>query len=142
MAKIVVGVDGSPASLQALERGLTQATLSQGTLDAVHVVDLAPAMLHLPKDVTVNTKELAAEASREVWEAADPLLRDTEVEVNRIGLMGTPGKALIDHCREVGADLLVVSTRGKGKVRGFLIGSTAKAVTADPPCDVLLVKPD
>jgi len=44
--------------------------------------------------------------------------------------------------RDLGADLLVVSRSGKRGWERFLLGSTAKAVAIDPPCEVVIVHPD
>jgi nucleotide-binding universal stress UspA family protein len=54
------------------------------------------------------------------------------------------GKAarLIRHvAEETEADLLVLGTRGQGRIARFFLGSTAHAFAENPPCDVLFLTP-
>jgi len=44
--------------------------------------------------------------------------------------------------KELGADLLVVSRSGKRGWERFLLGSTAKALAIDPPCELVIVHPE
>ena len=50
--------------------------------------------------------------------------------------------ALMDHVAKVGADLVVLGTRGKSGLRELLIGTTAEKIVQYAPCSILAVKPD
>ncbi|MDP9494526.1 MAG: universal stress protein [Actinomycetota bacterium] len=140
MGIIVVGIDGSESSLRALAKAIEEAKLRQADLHVLHATDLSPALLHLPDDVTVDTRELATEETTKVWEAARPFLENAGVEVVRVDREGTPGRALVDYSSEIGADLVVVGTRGRGRVKGLLLGSTAEDVVNRGSSDMLLVR--
>jgi nucleotide-binding universal stress UspA family protein len=140
MGHIVVGIDGSEPSLRALARAIEEATLRRADLHVLHATDLSPALLHLPDEVTIDTRDLATEQRTKVWEAAQPLLEDVGVDVVRVNGEGSPGRALIDYSAEIGAELMVVGTRGRGRVKGFLLGSTAEDVVNRGGCDMLLVR--
>ena len=140
MGHIVVGVDGSEESLRALTKAIDEAVLRRADLHVLHAVDLSPALLHLPHDVTVDTRDLANEKRTKVWTAAQPLLENAGLEVVRVDREGRPGQALVEYCAEIGAELLVVGTRGRGRVKGFLLGSTAQDVVNRGGCDMLLVR--
>lgn len=140
MGRIVVGIDGSEPSLRALARAIEEAVLRKTDLHVLHAVDLTPAMLHLPDDVTVDTRDLATEQRTKVWEAAQPLLEDAGLEVVWVDSEGPPGRSLVDYCAEIGADLVVVGTRGRGRVKSLLLGSTALDVVNSGTCDLLLVR--
>ena len=140
MGHIVVGIDGSEPSLRALAKAIEEAKLRGADLHVLHAIDLSPAVLHLPDDVTIDSRDLAAEQRTKVWEAAQPLLEEAGVDVVRVDGEGSPGKALVDYSAEIGAELVVVGTRGRGRVKGLLLGSTAEDVVNRGGCDMLLVR--
>ena len=51
---------------------------------------------------------------------------------------GDPAEALITAAKD--ADLLVLGTRGRTRLAGFLLGSVSSRCAAAAPCPVLLVK--
>jgi nucleotide-binding universal stress UspA family protein len=67
-------------------------------------------------------------------------LEDAGVDVVRVDGEGSPGRALIDYSAEIGAELVVVGTRGRGRVKSLLLGSTAEDVVNSGSCDMLLVR--
>lgn len=140
MGHIVVGIDGSEPSLRALAEAIEEARLRGADLHVLHATDLSPALLHLRDDVTIDTRDLAADQGAKVWEAAQPFLGEAEVEVVRVDAEGSPGRALVDYSAEIGAELVVVGTRGRGRVKGLLLGSTAEDVVNRGGCDMLLVR--
>jgi nucleotide-binding universal stress UspA family protein len=134
---IVVGFDGSDHSILALERAVAEAELRTAPLHVVHVVDVSPAILHLPG----NIESEIVEATREsVWSKADEILAASAAETERIDLDGYAGDVLVDYCEEVGATLLVVGTRGRGRLAAGLLGSTSRVAVEHATCDVLVVR--
>ena len=140
MGHIVVGIDGSDPSLRALAKAIDEARLRGADLHILHAIDLSPALLHLPDDVTVDTRDMANEQRSVVWQSAQPLLEDAGLAVVRVDREGSPGRALVDYCAEIEAELVVVGTRGLGWVKKLLLGSTAQDVVHSGTCDLLLVR--
>jgi len=134
---IVVGVDGSPSSGEALEWAVAEARLTGATIDAVYVWDPAPI-------VTSNMSDGELDALRKAAGA-----RATEI-VRRLGhgehgvtivprmLMGNVAQALLDASED--ADLLVVGSRGLGGLRGMLLGSVGHHCAAHSRCPVVIVR--
>ena len=91
---VVVGYDGSEQGDLALQRAIEEARLRGAELHVVHVVDISPAVLHLPKSQTVNTADIAAFRHQQVWEKAAPLV-DSVSPVKRVDLEGQPADALV-----------------------------------------------
>jgi nucleotide-binding universal stress UspA family protein len=137
---VVVGVDGSAQSLQAVELALEEAGLRGVPLHVVHCADITPAVLHLSGGVNVNTKDLADRQHQEVWELAAPVLDDTEVDVIKVELSGYPADELVRHAEDNDALLVVVGTRGRGRVASAVLGSTSMRVLEHAPCPVLVAK--
>jgi nucleotide-binding universal stress UspA family protein len=53
---------------------------------------------------------------------------------------GRAGDAILDTAREIGADLIITGSRGRGPVRSMLLGSAAAEVAANAPCPVLVAR--
>lgn len=127
--RVVVGIDGSPASEAALAFAFEEASRHGWSLTAVHAWDVpAYDLLVVPNapipvplsDVADDEIRLAAEALAG-FEADYP---DVEVEQRLIR------SAAVDALLEIAKDaaLLVVGTRGHGQVVGALLGSVSNAV--------------
>jgi nucleotide-binding universal stress UspA family protein len=138
---VVVGVDGSDHSLIALTKAREEAAVRGDMLHVVHVTDFTPAVLHLSDGVTVHTSDLAAARRQEVWSKVDELLGEADEGVHRIDRDGYPADVLVDYCEEVGAELLVLGTRGRGRLASTLLGSTSLRALEHARCDVLVAKP-
>jgi nucleotide-binding universal stress UspA family protein len=83
-----------------------------------------------------------AEAEREaVWNHVAPHLASLDIEVEQVDLEGYPPDTLVDYVQNVGADLLVVGSRGRGELAALILGSTSHRAVHLAPCDVLVVKP-
>ncbi|MGH3651278.1 MAG: universal stress protein [Acidimicrobiia bacterium] len=137
---VVVGVDGSPESLRAVEVGMEQARLRGASLHVVHCADVTPATLHLKGGVTTSTRDIANQQHQDVWDKVKPGLDSTDLEVTTVELIGYPADELADHCAETGAVLLVLGTRGRGRIKTAMLGSTSMRALEHAPSDVLIAK--
>jgi nucleotide-binding universal stress UspA family protein len=133
--RIVVGVDGSPSSLTALEWAIGQAALTGASVEAVtswHV----PVAAGGYSIVDATDWRANAEAIQDV--AIQEVLGDEAVTVVRRVVQGHPVDVLLHAA--AGADLLVVGSRGHGGFAGMLLGSVSQHVVAHAPCVVVVVK--
>jgi universal stress protein A len=137
MAKrILVGVDFSTASRQALARARSWAEVAQAPLIAVHVLHppapmLPEAQIALPDPAWLKELEDHARAQLEGWIADIP---GASVQV----VWGSPAEELV---KQADADcLLVVAQRGHSALERLIFGSTAAKVVKHAPCDVLVVR--
>ena len=139
--KIVVGVDESEMSKQALTRALELTEMSGGTLDVVHCAYVPAAVMAAMSGVAVGMDEMISGGRRAVWQALEPVLEGASDRVHTVDLEGYPSDMIIQHAAEVSADLIVVGTRGRGPMASMLLGSTSHRVVNHAPCDVLVVRP-
>ncbi len=133
---VLVGVDFSNASRQALARGRAIAERLEVPLTALHVLYLSPPLmpevqLPLPDPEWTLGMERQALEQLEKWidgfADADALIR-----------WGSPAEELV-----AAADpdtLLVVAQVGHSALERLLFGSTAARVVRHAPCDVLVVR--
>ncbi len=163
MARIVVGVDGSPGARRALEWAAGEARLRGAVLQVVHAYQArhlaAPfyfpsqhAMPPTTEDVAQEPAQLEMAATlrdraefEEVYRSrAERLLdillgeQDGDVEVQRTVVEDRhPAEALVSLA--VDADLLVVGSRGLGGFTELLLGSVSHAAVLHAVCPVVVV---
>lgn len=138
MERIVVGVDGSPASVDALCFAIDEARLRGARLVVVYAYRF-PVLTMLPLAPKPPTPEELAEGAdallaRALADAGDP----QDVNVERLAIEGHPAEVLVDVA--AGATLLVVAARGVGGFRGSLLGSVSQQCAQHAPCPVTIVR--
>ncbi|MFE7750078.1 universal stress protein [Streptomyces sp. NPDC057428] len=138
MGRIVVGVDGSDASLKALRWAVRQAELTGDTVEAVNsweypATSWASMMPGMPEDF--DPQAVATVALDEALEEA--LGAEAAAAIERIVVIGNPAQSLLD--RSEGANLLVVGARGYSGFKAKLLGSVSLHVTQHAACPVTVV---
>ncbi|MFG2758060.1 universal stress protein [Streptomyces wuyuanensis] len=135
---VVLGVEGSPASENAAEFALGEASLRRVALTALHVTEPAPspARQHPPFGDPEPTTA-PDEVEHPLWEALAKH-RKGSVPVDRRVVRGTTEDVLLEASRT--AQLLVVGAHGHGGLMGLLLGSVSQAVLRDAHCPVAVVR--
>lgn len=135
---IVVGVDGSEASKDAVRWAAHQAELTGAALHAVMVWH-PPVSAHAALVPASMEQEWAA-GSRQVLEQVlvDTLGEGTPVPVHSSVVRGHPATELLAAART--AALLVVGGRGHGAFTGMLLGSVSQRCASHAPCPVVIVR--
>jgi nucleotide-binding universal stress UspA family protein len=143
MEGIVVGVDGSDASREALRWAIEEGRLRQAPVVAVH--GWLPPVLPLPADATVlpppDLPGLVAQtedaAQRLVERVAEEVAGgQSDVDVRPVALEGPAASVLV--AAAAGAELVVVGSRGLGGFRTLLLGSVSHHVAQHAPCPVVI----
>jgi nucleotide-binding universal stress UspA family protein len=135
--RIVVGVDGSSSSEEALRWALGQARRTGQPVEAV-----------ISWSIPVSFGDGAGVLMTIDWEGeATSTLKDTVAKavdspdadrVSQRVVMGPPAQVLLDAAAD--ADLLVVGSRGRGGFTGMLLGSVSQHVVARAACPVVVVR--
>ncbi|WBB52329.1 universal stress protein [Verrucosispora sp. WMMD573] len=125
---VVVGVDGSELSREAVRFAFEEAAWRGSELVAVHAW-LYPTPAG-PGDILPLVYDLDAFRDEEERVLAEAVAgwseRYPEVPVRRRLVRGSPGRALVEESRT--AQLVVVGARGRGALGGLLLGSVSHAV--------------
>lgn len=145
---IVVGVDGSSASQEALRWGADEARLREARLVAVFAWTFVPpapmaepGMIPMPAMDFPGQLEAERNAAEEEFRSAVAeafAQSPAPVEVERKLVEGDPAEVLEAEARQ--ADLLVVGSRGRSGIAAALLGSVSKHVVDHAPCPVVVVK--
>lgn len=143
MARIVVGVDGSPEAEQALRWAAKEARLRDATLEVVYAYDANLGVGVIGAALGTDTR-----LSVQARVAANQLLEDALANVSDVaaGLRveaeaaaGAAAGVLVGRAR--GADLLVVGSRGRGGFTGLLLGSVSHQAVHHAECPVAVIRP-
>lgn len=141
MARILVPIDESELSTQALERALE--TYPDDEIVVLHVVDPVQA---------VYRAEGGGPSAAEEWiererDVADRLLaeaesvagaRDRDVRIETV--VGKPGRKIVEYAEERDVDHVVMGSHGRKGLPRFLLGSVAETVIRNSPVDVTVVR--
>ena len=139
MARIVVGIDASDPSLDALRWAIAEAGLRGAELELVHAFP-RPELVGMTMVVTLpSDDELRAASEQVLAEALERVGGAGDVPVTRRVGTGGPASVLVEAAE--GADLLVVGARGLGGFKGLLLGSVTQQVIAHAPCPVVVITP-
>ncbi|MFB4298572.1 universal stress protein [Actinomadura sp. NTSP31] len=140
-ARIVVGVDGSPAGEAALRFALEEARLHRVVVTVV-CAWWDPAVLPGPERLPFTDPEALKEQAKERFAGTvAPCLADyPDVSVERRFVMERAQRVLVDNARE--ASLLVVGDRGIGSSPRTLLGAVVRAVLHEAPAPVAVVPED
>jgi nucleotide-binding universal stress UspA family protein len=137
--RIIVGVDGSPSSVAAVEWAAHQAELSGAVLVAVMTWEWPTSYgwsLPIPSGYDPeHDSEKWLETTLEKVRADHPT-----ITVESKVLEGHPAPLLVKASE--GAELLVVGSRGHGEFAGMLIGSVSEHCAANAHCPVLVYRAD
>jgi nucleotide-binding universal stress UspA family protein len=132
--RIVVGVDGSPDSLDALAWAAHEARIRDANLEVVYALFYRPELLEQYPGLLEN--------ERSILSAAVARARHLEPTVETTGRIADPpaAKALIEA--SAGADLLVVGSRGLGGFKRLELGSVSQQCAHHAFCPVVIIRPD
>jgi nucleotide-binding universal stress UspA family protein len=133
--RIVVGVDGSGASRDALRWAARQAHLTGASLEAVISWEIAPTYYPLP---VPNGYDPASNAKNALSQTLDSVIGEPDgLDIVPAVVQGPPAPTLLRAAN--GADLLVVGSRGHGPLLGMLLGSVSERCMAQATCPVVVV---
>ena len=134
---IVVGVDRSHDGDAAIAFGFAAAEARQTDLIAVHAWThvLASSGGTDPPAITPPTRQAAATLDEQLvgWSEKYP-----DVQVIRKVTRERASRAVLRHAEN--AQLVVVGSRGRGGLRGLLLGSTSQHLLHHAPCPVAVVR--
>lgn len=131
--KILVPIDGSEASQDALEFGIDMANAFEAELAVIHVTDTRTS-------ATESIVETASEVLTDRGLDVEPEVIAFE-DVNSIGSSTTVGKHLLELIDQRDYDHVVMGTHDdSGRLESMLIGSASKPVLEDADIPVTIVR--
>ena len=154
---IVVGIDGSDESNEALRWALEEARLRETPLRAVWVSELpvgvtslgvtsmaAPMGMPVYEPMGPETADAIRKASAErlaavVAEVSEGVPGAADVRIEQEVVEGHAAEALVRASED--EEMLVVGSRGRGGLKGMLLGSVSQACAHHARCPLVIVRP-
>ena len=140
--RILIPVDGSEASAWALKLAVALINeMPAAKLTLLHVIvppasgvgEMALVSDELMDRLQADGKATLAAAQRQLPPGA---------QVRTALREGSPAQEIVAYARQIGADFIVMGTRGRGRWATFVLGSTAEAVIRWSRCPVVTVSHD
>jgi nucleotide-binding universal stress UspA family protein len=138
--RIVVPLDFSPASLEALDYAVWLAKKFRAAIHLVHIyppdeASSIPGAGHLLFESAEAIERINDELMG-IHQKHVPTFRPENCHIRG----GRPYEEIVRVAREIDADLIVLSTRGHSGLKHLLLGSTAERVVRNAPCPVLVAR--
>ena len=143
VGSILLAVDGSRGSDEA---GRIAAGIAKVVDSELHLIHVAPEPLVLPYDVPQEEElppilQLARKNARTFVDEQAQRLEGMGAKVaGTHPVLGRPDVEIVAVAEEIGADLVVVGSRGLGGLRRALMGSVSDSVVRHAHCSVLVVR--
>jgi nucleotide-binding universal stress UspA family protein len=137
--RILLAVDGSEHALHAahVAAELARAMKSE-QLRIVVCFDGVPSYLGEPNlEKVIDQRVLTAnEILRQAVEAVGELPTEIHTEL----IEGDPAESIIEVAKTRESNVIVMGSRGLGRLAGLVLGSTSQKVVSHAPCPVLIVR--
>ena len=149
MQKILVASDGSPCSLKACDTALDYARRFPGcqiilvNVSPLSLLDLATYRIPMAGEdlLPQQLEERLTRNSEEILATSLKHLGDTkEVPVSTRSVLGHAAEVICDMAADEKADLVIVGSRGHGKLHRMILGSVSAQVVNHCPCAVLVTR--
>lgn len=126
--RILIAVDGSPASRRAATMGLRYAEDTGAEVTVLHVFDY-------------EGDESAIPTQGYLKEVVEKMDLQVPPRVKYVLEVGDPAERIVARAEEERAGLVILGSRGHGRVEGYLLGSVSQRVASACPTSTLVVKP-
>jgi nucleotide-binding universal stress UspA family protein len=136
--KILVPVDGSPASAKALTAAVDLATLYKADLTALGVAEL-PAGAARVEEVDEFRKTTEARF-RKIGESAVEYARSRGVTLRSVVVRGHVADAIVHYAERDGINLVVIGQHGQSQITRYFLDSISNHVSEHVPCTVMIIK--
>lgn len=157
--KLLVPIDGSYASVNALKKAIQIARKYDFSIKLVTVVEAGHQLSYERNDnfwhqvdgsiISHDGVKKESETATKAEDKAAALLVDiiskldfSGVVVEKDVLEGEPAEAILEIAKDEAFDLIVMGNRGMSKMKRFFTGSVTQRVIAEAPCPVLAIHTD
>ena len=142
-SKILIPVDGSPASLRAVKFAIEMMAQNPNTsLVLLHVQNISAIELAGASEAAATDwlHEAAAQAAAKALKDAIGKSKDAGVAFETLVRTGQTAEAIAQVAREEDVKQIVMGTRGLGPIQGLLLGSVATQVVHLAEVPITLIK--
>jgi len=152
--KLLVPVDGSSASIDAVKKSIEIAKKYNFSIKLINVVNINylsgmsrneklwaymdGSIINESDEISHKAKDNAVKLLNTIMDKLDFSGIKTEKEV----LFGEPYDKILEVAEKEAVDLIVMGNRGFSKIKRFFVGSVTQKVISEAPCPVLVIHSD
>lgn len=140
ISKILVPVDGSDNSFRALDQALFIAKSTGAAVTAIHVIDRPPTVYVESQKLLDELMSNYRKESAKILDKSQEKAKEKGVAIDTVLAEGDPATNISGYAEKEGFDLLVIGSRGLGRFRAAVLGSTSNKVLHHTKCSVLITK--
>jgi nucleotide-binding universal stress UspA family protein len=140
--KILVPVDFSPASENALRFAAQLAKRTEAEIHLLNVFHLPNPMATLPIELVITLDELKTDSDSALKKLADATAHETGFPLDKIHLEsrnGSTSREIKDYTTYIHADLLVMGMKSNSALREYLVGSSITEIIGKGGTPILVV---
>ncbi len=136
---ILLAVDGSEHATNAAKVAAELAQCMESTeLRIVVAYDPIPPYLGEPNlQVAIDAR---LDEAQEVLQKAVEAVGNSQLDVHTELIEGDAAEAIIEVAKTRNSNVIVMGSRGLGRLAGLILGSTSQKVVSHAPCPVLIVR--
>lgn len=137
---ILATSDGSDGARRPVERAIELASLFNGTLHLLHVVDVEEYSADKPAEAVDSLLDEEESAGEVVLDELEALARESSVDpVHATVRRGVPHEEILDYADDHQVELVVMGVHGESGYESGRLGSTAEEVARRIDGPLLLV---
>ncbi len=145
---ILVAVDGSKHATRAAVAAIDMAQRYGSALEVITVVkkpsaEISEQLRHYMEveNIPATLDEMVDRRSKEVLaQVEEHAQKKGLTKIIKVAKTGQPARTIVAHAKQIGADLIVMGSRGLGDIEGLLLGSVSHKVSALAECSCLTVR--
>lgn len=140
IAKILVPVDGSENSFRALSQALFIAKSTGAEITAMHVIERPPTVYvesqRLLDELLANYRR----ESSKILDKCQDVAKKEGVKLQTVMAEGDAASNVTSYAQKEGFDLIVIGSRGLGRFKEAVLGSTSSKVLHHTKSSVMITK--
>jgi nucleotide-binding universal stress UspA family protein len=149
MKKILVAIDGSKISPQAVHKAIDIAKRFESEVTLLKVAEVptdanyADYQVYVSDSFIADRRKVVKQKIEQDKKMLDAILYNIDtagIKVEKKILAGIAYEQIVKLAKEGQYDLIVMGRRGLSPIRRFFVGSVTQTVIAEAPCPVLVVK--
>jgi nucleotide-binding universal stress UspA family protein len=141
--KIIIGVDGSPDSLAAVEQVAQRSWPAGSKVCLITSIGSSPSGSidgPLSESGQYKTMQEAIDGTQKLYQKLESELKERGLEVTSLVKHDDPRHALVAEAEDQDADSIFVGSRGLSRFKRFMLGSVSTTVVSRAHCSVEVVR--
>ena len=137
MTKILMAIDGSEHSFKVANETINLAKSLSADVSVISVTEVPD---HIASDLVALYRDKLDKEVQNFLEKIKSYLADKGLNVETIFKAGHPANLICEVAEEGNYDMIVIGSRGMGKIKGLLLGSVSNRVVHCAKTSVHIVK--